>query len=86
MPQLSAVACSILDARSPEQFVFIPDWMMKALRLRPRCADYVIHHRSPIATIADFPRARLEVLNNNTLRLCMYSEFFFSHSCADLSF
>lgn len=36
MPQLSAVACSVLDARSPEQFVFIPDWMMKALRLRPR--------------------------------------------------
>ncbi|CAN0582420.1 unnamed protein product [Ectocarpus sp. 12 AP-2014] len=36
MPQLSAVACSILDARSPEQFVFMPDWMMKALRLRPR--------------------------------------------------
>lgn len=36
MPQLSAVACSILDARSPDQFVFMPDWMMKALRLRPR--------------------------------------------------
>lgn len=39
MPQLSAVACSILDARSPEQFVFMPDWMMKALRLRPRFVD-----------------------------------------------
>lgn len=36
MPQLSAVACSVLDSRSPEQFVFMPDWMMKALRLRPR--------------------------------------------------
>lgn len=40
MPQLSSVACSILDARSPEQFVFIPDWMMKALRLQPRCAAH----------------------------------------------
>lgn len=40
MPQLSSVACSILDARSPEQFVFIPDWMMKALRLQPRYAAH----------------------------------------------
>ena len=38
MPQLSSVACSILDARSSEQFIFVPDWMMKALRLQPRFA------------------------------------------------
>ncbi|CAM9536189.1 unnamed protein product [Pylaiella littoralis] len=41
MPQLSSVVCTILDARSPEQFIFIPDWMMKALRLRPR--DIVLY-------------------------------------------
>ncbi|CAM9256282.1 unnamed protein product, partial [Scytosiphon promiscuus] len=46
MPQLSAVACSILDARSPEQFVFIPDWMMKALRLRPR--DIVLYRHKDL--------------------------------------
>lgn len=42
MPQLSSVACSILDARSPDQFIFIPDWMMKALRLKPRCATHAL--------------------------------------------
>ncbi|CAN0516277.1 unnamed protein product, partial [Ectocarpus sp. 8 AP-2014] len=46
MPQLSAVACSILDARSPEQFVFMPDWMMKALRLRPR--DIVLYRHKDL--------------------------------------
>ncbi|KAG5185924.1 ubiquitin fusion degradation protein UFD1-domain-containing protein [Tribonema minus] len=36
MPQLSRVTCSPLDARAPEQYIFIPDWMMKSLRLKPR--------------------------------------------------
>eukprot|EP00752_Nemacystus_decipiens_P005139 g4663.t1 len=50
MPQLSAVACSVLDARSPEQFVFIPDWMMKALRLRPR--DIVLYRHKDLTKAA----------------------------------
>lgn len=28
--------CSNFDFRAPEHYIFIPDWMMKALRLRPR--------------------------------------------------
>jgi len=33
---LERVYGSILDFRAPDNFIFIPDWMMKSLRLRPR--------------------------------------------------
>eukprot|EP00921_Rhytidocystis_pertsovi_P002703 GHVQ01004618.1.p1 GENE.GHVQ01004618.1~~GHVQ01004618.1.p1 ORF type:complete len:205 (+),score=10.79 GHVQ01004618.1:113-727(+) len=31
-----SVSCSVLDFRSPENFVFLPDWMMLFLDVRPR--------------------------------------------------
>ncbi|CAM9551036.1 unnamed protein product [Phaeothamnion confervicola] len=36
MPPLPRAFCSMLDYRSPEQYLFLPDWLMKSLRLRPR--------------------------------------------------
>lgn len=52
MPQLSSVACSILDARSPEQFIFVPDWMMKALRLEPRSEKIHPHVHNHVSRVA----------------------------------
>ncbi len=50
MPQLSRVVCSILDYRSPEQYIFVPDWMMKSLRLRPWDTVYLRYKVLPSIT------------------------------------
>jgi hypothetical protein len=47
MPQLAKVTGSILDYRSPEQYLFVPDWMMKSLRLRPRDMVRLKYKRMP---------------------------------------
>ncbi|CAM9261074.1 unnamed protein product [Chrysoparadoxa australica] len=46
-PQLSKLTCSILDYRAPEQYIFVPDWMMKALRLKPRDIVRLTHVSVP---------------------------------------
>ena len=43
---LRSVCGSVLDFRSPENFIFIPDWMMKSLNLHPR--DVVNVRRVPL--------------------------------------
>ncbi|CEM16436.1 unnamed protein product [Vitrella brassicaformis CCMP3155] len=51
---LKRVYCSTLDFRAPENFVFVPDWMMAALNLMPRDLLYCEFVRLPEGTTVTF--------------------------------
>jgi len=51
---LKRVYCSILDFRSPENFIFVPDWVMKSLRLRPRDVVRMMHLVLPPGGLVKF--------------------------------
>lgn len=50
------------DFRAPENYLFVPDWMMRTLRLRPRDVVKVRHVKLPGTTTTAPPHRQHTVV------------------------
>ena len=64
---LRRLYCSILDYRAPENFIFVPRWMMLQLRLLPRDVVDFTWCKVRAARFRERARARSRVPSRNVL-------------------
>uniref|UniRef100_A0A7S2UZC1 Ubiquitin fusion degradation protein UFD1 N-terminal subdomain 2 domain-containing protein n=1 Tax=Fibrocapsa japonica TaxID=94617 RepID=A0A7S2UZC1_9STRA len=71
---LKKLYCSLLDIRAPENYIFLPGWMMKSLGLRPRDVVRMRHFVLPQGTMAKLQPHHSDFLKLTNHRAVLESE------------